>query len=250
MADYGSFTYGTVKFPIPLMGSGLGGAGASFLRDADPALFYLLEFCASVIATHIEARFLEEVAAVGADGKIAAAVSEILPLDPSPYLTENMFKFPLLCAYRKGTRAQWVGPRKFAVDEVELSYVLPPLEPGEAERLVPVLKAIHRLLDNRIDMGFDPEYAPTTPALPAGTPFWQPAGLASSGVTGASYGAYAPTDRLFFPAVTMSLELKERVEDAVEQFEEMTDQDVHVDLASATEETLQDVAQFQVDTDG
>lgn len=248
MADYGSFKYGTAKFPIPLMGAGLGGAGASFLRDADPALFYLLEFCASVITTHVGPRFLEEVAEVGADAKITAAVSEILPLDPQSYLTENMLKFPLLCAYRKGTKAQWIGPRKFAVDEVELAYVLPPLEPGEAERLEPVLKAVHRLLDNRIDMGFDPEYAPTTPALPSGTPFWQPAGLASSGVLSASYGAYAPTDRLFFPAVTLNIELKERVEDDVDQFEEMSDQDVHVDLASETEETLPDVAQFRLDT--
>jgi hypothetical protein len=53
MTDFASFKHGGVTFPLPASGSGLGGAGAALLRDCDPGLFYALEFCASVIDTHI-----------------------------------------------------------------------------------------------------------------------------------------------------------------------------------------------------
>lgn len=246
MTDYQSFKYGAVTYPLPALDSGVGGLGASLLRDADPAIFYLLEFYESLINTHIHPRMMAEVVA-GNIGQIEAAVAEILPMSPEPFILENQLKFPLLAAYRKHTKFRRIGQTKHSVDDIEVSYVLPPLQAGEAERLMPVLAAIVRLFDNRTEIGADPSYTPSSPTGAPGDSFWVRAGLASATVTAASYGGYAPTEGLYFPAVTISVEVMERSDYALDGFEEFSGSTVRVDVQdSGTGTTVPGVAEFEI----
>lgn len=240
MTDYGSFKYGNVQYPLPASGSGLGGVGASLLRDADPALFYLLEFCESILRTHLESRFTYEATACGAQ-HIGSIVSETLPLDPVPFLTEQHIKPPLLAAYRKSGKPIWIGSTKHSVDDIELVYVLPTLQAGEAERLLPILRAVAAVLDNRIEQGFDPAYTPTSPTGTAGESWWKRAGVVKAGVMGVSYGEYAGANGLFFPAVTMNIEMTERSDFALDTYDELDRVDADIDIDTVTE-----VVQIQV----
>lgn len=241
MTDYASFKYGAVQFPLPV-GDGIGGVGASLLRDADPALFYLLEFYAAVIRRHVGGRLLAEVAA-GSIEQITKAVAETLPLNPEHFLVENQLNFPLLAAYRKGSKFQDIGGQKHSVDELDVSYVLPPLQAGEAERLLPILKAVASILDNRTEQGMDPLYTPT--GSTAGALVWGLAGVTSAEVKGVTYGGYSPTDELFFPAVVLHVELKERSDVAVTEFESFNGADVSLDLEDPVQETvITDFVQF------
>jgi len=237
LADYESFVHGAVTLPLPAQGLGLGSAGATLLRDADPAIYYLLEFYAAVITKHVGPRLLSEAAACGADD-IEVAVAESIPLNPEVFLTEEHIRFPMLCASRTGTKYMYVGQRKQAVDTIEVSYVLPALTGGLAERLVPILYAVAACLDNRTERGMDPAYA-------EGARVWEIAGVARAEITSASYGGYAPTDRLYFPAVKLVVELRQNSDVATGDFELFQTAHVHVDVPeTATTEEYLDAVEF------
>lgn len=246
MTDYASFKIGAVTYPLPMPGSGVGGVGASLLRDADPPIFYLLEFYQRLLEIHIQPRLMAE-AAAGNIPQIERAVHEALPLDPERFLLENEINVPLLAAYRKSSKTVFLTRIKHFVDDVEVVYVLPAMRAGQAERILPILKSVYNLFDNRTEMGSDPSYTPTSPTLTAGASFWEPAGVTKAGVTGASYGAYDATEKLFFPCVKISLEMIERSDYALTEFEEADRYDVDINLAHPVDETLDDVAQIQVD---
>lgn len=235
MADYQNFIHGGVEYPLPAGGSGIGGSGASFLRDADPALFFMLEFYAAVIRRHVGPRFLAECAAVNAD-QISEVVAETLPLDPEEFLTDSHIRFPLLAATRQRSMFEYNGWKKTSVDEYIVTYVLPPLGPGEAERLMPALRAVAAVIDNRTDEGMDPSYTPTgsTP----GALVWALAGVARADVKSVEYGGFRPSPEVFFPAVTLHVELKEVSDPAADQFDLMAGADVAVDIADGVTDTV------------
>lgn len=213
MTDYQGFIHGGTTFPLATA------TGRSLLRDADPAVFYTLEFFSAVLTYHLNARLLEEVAGSGA-AHIAGVVAEVVPYSPEPYLVEGHFKFPLLGVYRKQSAPEYVGQRKVWNDQLEVAYVLPPMKAGEAERILPMLRAALAVLDNRAEQGFDPAYTPTTPTGTAGEEVWSAtrAGVTRARITGAQFGGYSPSADLYFPAVTMTLEMRERSEALVSEF--------------------------------
>jgi hypothetical protein len=247
MTDYQGAKYGAVEFPLPAQGSGIGGAGATLLQDADPALFYLLEFYAACIKHHIGSRLLSEVASVGADDVITSAVADTAPVNPEDFLVDTHFRFPLLCAYRKESKFENIGQHKNSIGEVEVAYVLPPLGPGEAERLLPILRAVAMLLDNRTELGMEPSYTPT--GAVRGYPVWGLTGITKIEVKSVEYGGYAPTEKLFFPSVVLKLEITEESDLVVNEFEIMEAADVNIDVADPfTDTTVSDVVQIDVDT--
>lgn len=246
MTDYGKFKYGGVTYPIPTDGTGLGGAGATFLRDADPALFYLIEFSKSILDTYIGPRLLQEATRIGFGDKVTVAVAEWMPMDPEPYLLEAQVRFPLLAAYRKNSKFEYVGRDRNIVDEVEIIYVLPPMAVAEAQNLLPVLNAALRALDNRYEQGFDPNYTPTMPTGIAGEPFWTRAGLTGVQLKSASFGSYMSDAELYFPAVIMTAELYERSSKLPQDLELWDGATVHEDIVSHNQPTLEDVVVFNV----
>lgn len=233
MTDYASFKYGATTYPLPV-GNGIGGVGASLLRDCDAPLFYLLEFYTAVLQRHIGQRLLAEAASCGAN-QIATPVADVLPFNPEPYLTEEYLRFPLLTAERKSSKFEFIGGQKHSVSDVEVCYVLPPLQAGEAERLIPILHAVANVIDNRTEQGMDPSYAPT--ASTAGALVWTLAGVASAGVTHVDYGSLNASDDLFFPCVILRVELKERSDVALTEFENFNGANVDIDLKDPVQET-------------
>lgn len=239
MTDYQGFIHGAVTYPLSTT------SGMTLLHDADPAIFYLLEFYQAVLEKHLGPRLMAEVASGGLD-HVQRIVGDIIPLNPEPYLTEQHITFPLLCAYRKRTRFENIGGAKFSVDDLEVAYVFPPMQAGEAERVVPLLKAVVDVLDNRTEQGFDPSYTPTQPVGTAGEHVWRRAGVASAGVTEVSYGGYPATDALYFPAVMLTVELKSKSGLDVSELELYDGANVDIDVEDSRQETVvDDVVQFK-----
>ncbi len=244
MPDYSGFLYGAASFPLTTAGI----VGGTALREADPALYYLLEFYAFCIEKHVGPRMMAEVAAADIT-EISKPVADTIPLNPAPFFLEDHLKFPLLSAYRKTTKFEWIGSQKHKVDEIEVAYVLPPLEVGEAERMMPLLNAVVMTLDNRTEQGFDPDYTPTMPTGTAGEPYWQRAGLTYAGLKSATYGGFMPEESLYYPAVIMTVEVKERSAPRIDELELLGDVLVNVDVADDDEPTVSNVVQFYVDAE-
>lgn len=211
MVDYSAFQVGGDLQPLPT------GGGNSLLRDADPALFFLLDYAAFVINTYPGPRLLQAATAAGAT-KITAAVAQKYPLLPQPEMLENQFSFPLLCIGRQRTTtrrktAGWEDDRCI----FELLYVLPPLNPGQAEQVLPIRKAIYDSLRKKVTQGYDPGYTPPGGSLgqsPWGQGF---AGLEAIGfghelneAESATYGFLEGTGNLLFPCLRMIGYLLER----------------------------------------
>ncbi len=231
MTDYASFKVGSVEYPLST------GTSLTLLRQCDPSLYHLLEYYAAVLRRHIGPRLIAE-AASGGLTQITTAVAETLPMNPEPFLGSQQIGFPLLAAYRKSSKFENIGGAKHAVDDIEVVYVLPPMTAGEAERVYPILKAVVGCIDNRTEQGMDPLYAPTGGV--AGALVWETAGVTSAGVISASYGAFPATDELFFPTAIIQVELKEKSDVLVTEFEESNGQTANIDIADPVQDTVDD----------
>ena len=198
MADYSTFNYGGLAFPLTSSTSN------SLLKDADPAIYYALDFLASMLTHHIGARLVIEAAACGASD-ITAAVASQVPFDAAQVMTTQQLKFPILSVFRISDR--W--SRKTAAWSHEegrwgVQYVLPPLRNDQLERLVPILHAAAIVIHNRTEQGWDPSYQ-------SGALVWRDlAKVERVGVTQGSFGAFEHTDNLVMPAWMGELTCTER----------------------------------------
>jgi hypothetical protein len=244
MSDYGSIKAGEVVYPLPTA-NGIGGLGASLLRDADPSIYFTLEFFTAVLQRHVGPRLMTEAIAAGAT-MIQGAVGDVIPFDPEPYLLERHTNFPLLAAVRKSVKFEDIGGQSHSVSDVEVVYTLPPLQAGEAERLIPILKMVVDVLHQRTAQGMDPAYRPTGGTL--GQSAWNIAGVAVAEVRGASIGSLEASDEVFFPSVVVQLELKERTAAHLGDFEDWNGANVHEDIASpdGIEPTYADLVEVSV----
>lgn len=201
MADYEKFRWGGVTFPLTASTS------QSLLRDADPALYWALDFWKSMITTHVGARLLAELATMQGV-PIAAAVADTAHFDPGPYLVDHSeFKFPLLAAYRvedvfrdrtvtwEDTESQW-----------ELVYITPALNWVTARRLTPLFRAIGLVVANRTHQGFDPTYQ-------GGALVWGPAyaNLEKITVQKARHGVFPDGQGVVYHCLTMTVSVREIV---------------------------------------
>ncbi len=197
MTDYDTFGRGGVTYPIPVSITN------TLLKDADPAIYYTLDYFQSVLNTYMRPRLLTEIARSPAITSITTAVSAVVPLDPVPYLQEQHFKFPLLAVYRKKETFREKSVALFEDDaEWAVDYILPPVTGGQLERLAPFLRAAGQILFNRIENMMDPAYS-------NGAAVWDLAGISKIELVEASYGGYAGTGGLFFPAWRGKLMVKQ-----------------------------------------
>jgi len=209
MADYGSFNVGGDLEPLSSTSTN------SLLQDADPALFFALDFFAYLISTYPGPRLL--IAAQGAQAtKIAAAVAQKYPVLPQSAMLENQFGFPLLCIGRRSTQtrrhtAGWESDRC----AFDLLYVLPPLNPGQAEQILPILKSVYDTLRHKTTQGWDPGYTP--PGGTLGQQPWALCGVESIGFghelnesESATYGFLEGAGNLMFPTLRMTGYIVER----------------------------------------
>lgn len=195
-----SFKYGNVSFPLPAA------LTHPLLQDADPALYYALDFLSAMIATYAGARLIAEANAIGYP--VTAAVSMKVPYEPGAYLMQEGVRLPLLSiARRSAVNDQHSVARSHASTTWALSYVLPPMSPSQAQKLQPILHAIELLIHNRLEHGHDPTYTPPGAAIDGKV--WALAGVESVKSTTTTYAGYEGTGELYFPALVMMLEARE-----------------------------------------
>src|SRR5882672_3272224 len=245
MADWGTFKVGGTTYPLTASTSN------SALLDSDPSIFYTLDYFGAMLVQHMGARFMAEVVKTGlkgTDGKaITSVVGSKLGYDPGPYLTQSQVKFPLLAAYRDNA----VFSEKSVTHErdttvVQVLYVLPPLSPGQAERLTPLLHSVNNILFERTEVGADPSYTP--PGGTLGARVWLRSGMDMVGFTSARYTGFSEGSDLYFPAWQATLSIAELTDWVSSAFQNFSGADVHEDLRDdPTNTTILDVVQFASD---
>ena len=232
--DWSSWRYGAVNFPLTTS------AANSLLRDADPALYYTLDYFASVITTYLEPRLLVEAARSPAITQITRAVKSVAPYDVTPYLQELQVQLPLLSITRtKGRFEDKTMGWLHRMGEWTLRYILPPLNAGQYERIAPLFNAIAMTLHNRVEELQDASYASN--AL-----VWQLAGIESIFLGEETYSRAELGGDLSFPCWTCKLDVKERLMALPGQLGVFAGADVAVDLASLTQPTVFDLADVAI----
>jgi len=211
VAQYSTFAHGATVFPIS------GALQNTFLRDADPAVYWCLDFFDFVLTKYLGDRLVTEAMACGAP--VDQAVAYALPDNPAAYLTEEQARFPLLAIdrVRDAVQNRTVTWRE-SQNEWKLYYVLPPLSPGQRERLKPALRAVARVIDARLEAMGDPTYRGGARVFGDGY-----ANLEKILLTSVEYGDWDAGGGLTFPAVTMTLEVSERDMPVPGAFESLTD---------------------------
>jgi len=231
MTDYASWKYGGTTYPLVSPGVN------SLLLDADPALYYALDFFQSVLTTYVGPRLIAEAAKSPAVTQITQMVGQVVPYDPSPFLVQMQTGFPILAVYR--VRDTLFEDRTIAwphrVGEWAIQYVLPVLNAAQMERIWPILKTIGDVIHDRTETMFDPSYA-------GGARPWALAGLESIKLMSAEFGRYEAGDNLFFPTWKAKIEVKERVGFALGELGLLTGVDPSTDLASVAAPLVSDVA--------
>jgi hypothetical protein len=242
MSDYDQFKRGGVSYPITAS------LANPALQDVDPALYYTLSFFESVLNTYLGPRMLAEAARAPAIAAITDAVAGVIPVDPTPYLQEQHFKFPLLAVYRKREsfedKTLVVGTVK---SQWAIDYIMPPLTPGQMERMYPFLHAVGQVLHNRIENVSDPGYEDTLAV-------WEAAGLDKIELEEAVYGNFAGTGNLVFPAWRALMTVSESdalsgtgsAADGLEDLEGLDDEE-QLEDPTGEEDTLEDVVNTQTD---
>jgi hypothetical protein len=167
---------GAVVEPLVYSGQGL-------LKDADPFIYYALDFWSWVITNYPGPAFMQAVQAASVLS-ITAPVAQRYPYLPQAQFLSNQFKFPLLCVGRKNgltgrKTSGWEHDRSL----FDLLYVLPPLDAAQTEALLPIFPEIHRTLRHATTYSSAPAYAP-----PGGTQGQSPWGLSFASVESVGWG--------------------------------------------------------------
>lgn len=241
MADYDSFQYGGITFPLTVS------TANPLLKDADPALYYALAYFQSVLTTHMGARLLAQCATGPVVVDIKAAVAQVCPYNPDPYLTETQFKYPLLAIYRNKAEDEDVTVTwPHEVQEWTVQYILPPLNSGQMERISPILSVIPKILQNRIENKFDPAFL-------SGADVWALAGVEAVKLVGGVWSRYEAAGNLVFPCWTGRMVVKERVMplpqtfSPPEGFQALTGIDNEEDLVDNINPDLTNVVDTKID---
>jgi len=233
MADYGTWGHGSVAYPLTASLTN------TLLHDADPAIDKALAYYSAVLNAYMGGRFVAAAAEQGY--AFASAVQQTIPLEPSPFLASTEFRFPLLACWRSSeTYAEWTSAFETDTATWELSYVLPPLPSArQTLALVPILRAVARIISRCTSMGADPNYN-------SGELVWAACGVQRARVLGVRYAGYEPidTNNRFFRAVNIKLEMLERDFYPDGSFQDWDGADASVNFEAPDTTTISNVAQF------
>ncbi len=192
------FTHGGVQYPLTAS------TAKSLLEDADPALFYALDYVEAVIEKHVGPRLLAQAAKHGLN--FPSAVRQKLHVAPTPELLPDQFHFPTLAIYRQ-TESYSERTKNASLDvaEWEYVYVLPVLTPVQLKELHPILRAVSVAVRRAIRAGTDKAWR-------SGADVWQLARVERAGVTGVRYGDFESIaeNPKYFKAVIGSIEVAEQ----------------------------------------
>lgn len=222
--NYAGIKLGGVQTPLTAS------TANSLLRDADPTIFYALDFLGAMLVTHLGARFAAEIKRAKADKTFPSGiVAYKVGYDPAPYLSQEQVKFPLLAIYRAEEEyAEHTIVWRRDNSKVNISYILPPLTPGQAEHLHPILRGVSEVIGLRIEQGMDPTYTP--PGGVAGDDVWHASGLDMIRLDSARVAGYTAGGDLYFPCWIGSATIRERSDFVASDYNNFAGADVHIDL--------------------
>lgn len=241
MAENDAFKVGAVNYPLTAATTN------SLLRDADPAIYWTLEFYKSVINTYVRPRLLAEVALLQGV-PITTGVLHTCHFDPGPALLEHPENlFPLLAAYRSSTVFNQVTLTwDHGESEWEIAYVLPALHWPARRKLLPVLKAVNDVILDRTRQGWDTAYASGAQVLASASY----ANLETIDLMRSRYGRYEDGEGLYYEALICTMRVRERVMPPADgTFADLGDVDTNLDNAQTGEVTVSNVVQTRTDTD-
>lgn len=238
MPDFATFQHGAVAYPLPT------GTARSLLRDADPPIYFMLDFYAYALTTYMGARLMESVAAIGAP--IAQAVEMKVPYPIEVFEKLEQFKYPLLAIYRMNGKYNYrTKVWEHDVGRFGLSYVLPPMTAAQMENVGPILNSAKTILNYMNDQGWDPAYTP--PGGSTGEQAWDAhnAGVEEIGIDTWKIGTFPSQGNLIFPALMIEGVLKERAMLTTKAFSgrsSFTGGDVEIDAVDNTGSVFASVA--------
>lgn len=212
-----TFGWAAAVYPLPAPGSN------GILQDADPALYFAIEFWRTVLQTYLGARWSAEATAAGRADIASTIVQAVVPYDPGPYLTETQFSFPLLAVYRvRSVSADRTLVWEHAECTWQVDWILPPITAAQAERFIPFLESVHRVLVNRTSNQQDSSYA-------SNVMVWRDlAKIEKIGLGQADYGPYVGTDGLVFPSMHATCLVEEPQNPVPNAFGDITGLDVDI----------------------
>jgi hypothetical protein len=202
-----SWFYGGVQFPLSTTSS------RSMLRDADPALFYALDFYTFVLRQYLGPRFVAACQAarvLGSDGNVVSTIVQTaIPYDPTAHQHEAQWALPLLSVFRKTATGRYKSTMVSLEETIwNVALMLPGLDAAQAEAILPILHAAELLLENKTEQGYDPAYAAPDGAL--GQQAWALSGLAEIQWLGCEYGYYPQGGDIMLPLLVGRIRVAER----------------------------------------
>jgi hypothetical protein len=199
VSDYAQFQVGNAVYPLTAATTN------SLLQDADPAIFYTLQFVAGMIQLHLSARWDAEMTKADLSNYVGTSYVNHYTFDPTPFLTQNGVQPPFLALYtsdeevKERTRAYYENKAHW-----KLLWVLPPMTTNQYNALYAFLRAASKVITDRLIQGYDPNFE-------SGALFAVQGGIEQLDIGEITYGWISgPTTNLFFPSIQYEMTCMER----------------------------------------
>lgn len=202
-----SWFYGGVQYPLSATSTN------TLLRDADPAIYYALDFYQWVLEQYIGPRWVKACASAnyrGPDQNLLTKLTNIaIGYNPVSELVSMQASLPILAIYRVSSTSLYKTVVKSEEQTIwEMVHILPPMDAAQMEQLLAVQHAMYALVDNRTEWGMDPAYTPPGGAL--GQQSWQLAGIEEIQCQSCRYELYGEVGSLAMPVLIARFLVKER----------------------------------------
>lgn len=213
----------------------------SLLRDADPALYFAIDFFTHVLNTYVGPRLIAEAHPLGL--RFPSAVEKTLHYEPTPFLLSDRLVFPLFCLYR--SEEAWVEhtvAHDRSTSVWEWAYVLAPMTPTQIDKLHPILRSVAAVISAFAQQSFDPEYED-------GATLRDLTGIMKMSAGPVRYGHFEEATGevgRWWRALTGRLVVQERNHIVPEAFEKFEGVNADIDLAAENEQPVE--AFVEVDT--
>jgi hypothetical protein len=159
-ADYGIFEVGSVTQPLDPA------SRLSLLHDADPALYFYIDFLVAMLSRYVAPRFMAAVNAANLTQITDIVSGSAFPYEPMPLMLDQQLKCPALFVYRTTAHTeQWTVAADHDICGINVVFVLPPIDSAGTEQLQPILKAVYDCIRRKTNDCWDPSYTPPGGAL-------------------------------------------------------------------------------------
>lgn len=201
-----SWFYGGVEYPLSAASAN------SLLQDADPAIFYALDFYQWVLQQYLGARWATACAGANYRGSDTNVITKMTNMavgyNPVSELVSMQAALPLLALYRVSSTSGYKTVMKSEEQNIwEMVHVLPPMDASQLEVLLSIQHAMYAVIDNRTEWGMDPAYTP--PGGQLGQQVWQLARIEEIQCQSARFELYGEVGGMPMPVLIVKFNVKE-----------------------------------------